>query len=123
VLSIILSCLLLIITPKHDDIPGWRHVLAPETIRSCSFGFTIVFSLEFVVRVMHQGFLLTPTAYLKSWWNRVGARNTPFRDTTILIHLNRSIVWYSSCVFPIPLRAVILTVEWGTGCCRQIYLS
>ncbi|BFZ57617.1 calcium channel protein [Savitreella phatthalungensis] len=39
----------------------------------CDIAFTLVFTLEFAVKAVADGFLMTPNAYLKNVWNRIDA--------------------------------------------------
>jgi hypothetical protein len=71
VLSIIMSCILLILTPAYDDLPGVQPVLPYPIIKILNFVFTSIFTLDFVVRVINQGLLFTRDAYFKSAWNIV----------------------------------------------------
>jgi hypothetical protein len=70
--SIICQCIFLIFTPAFPDMPGQeKPVLSLAIMELANTGFTIFFTLEFFVRVMHVGLLFTPTAYFRSGWNVV----------------------------------------------------
>lgn len=67
--SIAVSCVFLIITPPYEDLPGVKPLISYELIALLNFVFTIVFTIEFFVRVLSQGLIFTKTAYFKSGWN------------------------------------------------------
>jgi hypothetical protein len=68
---IIAGCVILMTTPPYEDITDNQPMLSLELRNQLEFAFTGIFTFEFFARVMCQGFLFTPNAYLKDNWNRV----------------------------------------------------
>jgi hypothetical protein len=71
ILSIIMSCVLLILTPAYEDLPGVQPVLPYTVMKIINFVLTSIFSLDFVVRAINQGLFFTRNGYFKSGWNVV----------------------------------------------------
>ena len=70
------SCFLLIVELPYRDLDP--NPLVPYIVMdTLNPIFTFVFTVEFVVRVLGQGLLLTKGAYLKDGWNRI--------DTLVLV--------------------------------------
>lgn len=67
--AIMASCAFLMITPPYSDLPDQPPLVAFETMDFWNSVFTFVFIVEFLIRVMSQGLLLTKNAYLQSGWN------------------------------------------------------
>ena len=75
--SIIVSCVFLMLMPpgglSSKDItrmdPSYPVPVSDRTATLCSYIFTIVFTAEFVVKVLERGLLFTRRAYLKDSWN------------------------------------------------------
>jgi len=70
-LCIIGSCIILTITPPAEDIPDLNVPLTPQQINSANLIFTLVFTIELVMRVMSKGLVFTNNAYLRDGWNVV----------------------------------------------------
>jgi len=76
--AIVISCFFLFIAPSAEDDPWFDLNVVSRSVQIVlNTTFTIIFTVEFVVRVMSQGLLLTKNAYLKSGWNIL--------DTTVLV--------------------------------------
>lgn len=71
-LCIFCSCIFLVITPPNLDAPDATIVIDTDVMDFWNDIFTFIFTVEFFVRVMAQGLIFTPNAYLKSGWNRTG---------------------------------------------------
>ena len=75
-LCILISCFFLMIDPPYRDLNATPTV--PYAIMDeLNTIFTVVFTVEFLVRILGQGLVLTKGAYLNSGWNRI--------DTLVLI--------------------------------------
>ena len=73
---ILASCFLLIVELPYRDLDP--NPLVPYIVMdTLNPIFTFVFTVEFAVRVLGQGLLLTKGAYLKDGWNRI--------DTVVLV--------------------------------------
>ena len=73
---ILCSCFFLIIDPPYRTLEP-NPVVSYAIMDLLNFVFTVVFSVEFLVRILGQGLLFTDGAYLKSGWNQV--------DTLVLV--------------------------------------
>ncbi|KAF9195928.1 calcium channel protein [Haplosporangium sp. Z 11] len=58
--------------------PAWRlreYGMAPEdqslVVRISDYVFPAIFSVEFLVRAIADGFIFTPDAYLRTFWNKI----------------------------------------------------
>jgi len=70
-LTIVVSCVLLCLTPPYDDIPEETPLVAPAMMSALNLVTTLIFTVEFLVRVMVSGLILEKDAYLRSGWNLV----------------------------------------------------
>lgn len=70
-LVILISCLVLILTPQYEDVPGDSIIISYQLGATLNMAFTFVFLLELVVRTMSRGFSNTRHAYLSTGWNRL----------------------------------------------------
>lgn len=68
---IICSCIFLVITPPREDDPGSTIIVSLALMDTLNFIFTIVFIVEFLVRITGQGFIFTKNAYFNDAWNRM----------------------------------------------------
>eukprot|EP00283_Hemiselmis_rufescens_P000787 CAMPEP_0173470682 /NCGR_PEP_ID=MMETSP1357-20121228/78005_1 /TAXON_ID=77926 /ORGANISM="Hemiselmis rufescens, Strain PCC563" /LENGTH=1276 /DNA_ID=CAMNT_0014438967 /DNA_START=139 /DNA_END=3966 /DNA_ORIENTATION=+ len=77
-ICILVSCFFLFLSPASEDDPWFNLDLLPKSaMDAMNTVFTLIFTVEFVVRVLSQGLLLTDQAYLKSGWN--------IMDTVVLV--------------------------------------
>mmetsp|Transcript_3722 Transcript_3722/g.9015 ORF Transcript_3722/g.9015 Transcript_3722/m.9015 type:complete len:2275 (-) Transcript_3722:103-6927(-) len=67
--SIIASCVFLVLTPPNPDAPGAVTVIDLSLMELLNQIFTIIFTVEFLVRITGQGLYFTKNAYLSSGWN------------------------------------------------------
>jgi hypothetical protein len=69
-IAIIASILLIIVEPPISRLETFRKMNSLEGEYSIAVVFfVLLFSIEFLIRVIASGFLFTPKAYLKSYWN------------------------------------------------------
>lgn len=68
---IICSCIFLVITPPREDDPGSNIIVSLALMEMLNAVFTIVFIVEFLVRISGQGFIFTKNAYFNDAWNRM----------------------------------------------------
>ncbi|KAI8983763.1 Ion transport protein-domain-containing protein [Pilobolus umbonatus] len=72
--TIITSCVIanVVLTIYNSPVYQFEHRDNPKAVRPfvyCDWAFTVIFSFEFLVKVIADGFFLTPNAYLLNGWN------------------------------------------------------
>lgn len=73
-LSIVIACVItnVVLTIYNSPVYQFEHrddLAALKPLVYADWAFTIVFTLEFLVKVVADGFLMTPNAYLINGWN------------------------------------------------------
>ena len=69
--AIIISCIFLMLAPPNDDLMSESLLseISTTNLKNVNRLFTILFTAEFFTKIMSQGLIFTPNAYLKSGWN------------------------------------------------------
>eukprot|EP00292_Cryptomonas_paramecium_P002375 CAMPEP_0113679684 /NCGR_PEP_ID=MMETSP0038_2-20120614/10806_1 /TAXON_ID=2898 /ORGANISM="Cryptomonas paramecium" /LENGTH=1270 /DNA_ID=CAMNT_0000597793 /DNA_START=83 /DNA_END=3891 /DNA_ORIENTATION=- /assembly_acc=CAM_ASM_000170 len=70
-ISIGFSCVTLMVTPPAEDIPDVTSPFPYVMRLALDKALTSIFTVEFLVTIVSQGFILTKNAYMRSGWNVV----------------------------------------------------